>query len=135
MGQTLWGTSGGTVRRWKLGTGTIKSTYSGLSFSNRVFSSNRNSLALGYAGAVWLLDLETEMRSGAVICDPLAKDKRAIVIAPSGHYKISPTSGESDLRYIAKTDSGEQLTLTPTEFTEKYGWKNDPSQVNLLDAN
>jgi hypothetical protein len=27
------------------------------------------------------------------------------------------------------TESGEQLTLTPEEFAQKYGWKNDPNRV------
>jgi hypothetical protein len=28
-------------------------------------------------------------------------------------------------------DDGGQVTLTPEEFAQKYGWKNDPERVRL----
>jgi hypothetical protein len=33
--------------------------------------------------------------------------------------------------YVALTEEGEQITLTPEEFRQRYGWKNDPSRVRL----
>lgn len=31
---------------------------------------------------------------------------------------------------VVETDAGQEL-LSPEEFSAKYGWKNDPSQVPL----
>jgi hypothetical protein len=31
--------------------------------------------------------------------------------------------------YVVLTDAGEQLTLRPTEFAQKHGWKNDPAKA------
>ena len=36
---------------------------------------------------------------------------------------------EEDLVYVALTDAGEQITLSPEEFEKKYGWKNDPAKA------
>ena len=38
---------------------------------------------------------------------------------------------EKEFVYVVLTEQGEQLTLTPAEFTKKYGWKNDPAKVSL----
>jgi len=52
------------------------------------------------------------------------------ILSPIGHWR--GTMGmEKDLVYVALTDKGEQLTLTPEEFSKKYGWKNDPEKVSL----
>ncbi|MDY0171158.1 MAG: WD40 repeat domain-containing protein [Thermoguttaceae bacterium] len=59
----------------------------------------------------------------------LPKD-RAVLFTPQGHFH-GPEGVEEALVYVALTDSGEQLTLTPAEFTAKYGWKNDPARVQL----
>ena len=36
-----------------------------------------------------------------------------------------------ELVHVVQTDDDRQITLTPQEFAEQYGWKNDPSQVRL----
>jgi len=38
-----------------------------------------------------------------------------------------------NLVYIVQTDDG-QYTLTPDEFAQRFGWKNDPSKVTLTPA-
>ena len=55
-----------------------------------------------------------------------------LVLTPEGHYRGSPFV-ERNLVYVVETTAGEQLTLTPTEFATKFGWKNDPTQVRLPD--
>ena len=121
----------GAPRRWKLGTGTHDAAPPGLS-GYSVVSHNRNTLAVEEAGSVRLMNLDTEEPAGAVVCDAVANDGKALIVAPSGHFRVSPASAERDLRYIVKTDAGEQLTLTAEEFTKTYGWKNDPEQVQLV---
>jgi WD40 repeat protein len=60
----------------------------------------------------------------------LLPEDRAVLFTPQGHYH-GPEGVEEDLVYVALTDAGEQLTLTPAEFAAKYGWKNDPARVQL----
>jgi len=57
------------------------------------------------------------------------RDGKHAVVSPQGHFRGSPDV-EKEFAYIVRTDK-EQLTLTPTEFAKKYGWKNDPSKVSL----
>jgi hypothetical protein len=37
---------------------------------------------------------------------------------------------ENSIVYVVRTDQGQD-TLSPDEFTERYGWKNDPGKVRL----
>jgi hypothetical protein len=39
---------------------------------------------------------------------------------------------EKHLIYVTLTESGEQISLAPADFSERYGWKNDLSKVRLL---
>jgi len=55
-----------------------------------------------------------------------------VLISAAGHY--SGTAGvEKHLIYQAVGLSG-QSTLTQEEFTERFGWKNDPSKVKLFET-
>ena len=58
------------------------------------------------------------------------RDQQYAAISPDGHFAGSPDV-EQEFVYVVLTDQGEQLTLTPVEFAEKYGWKNDPAKVAL----
>ena len=53
-----------------------------------------------------------------------------LAVTPAGHYRIAPMEFERDLVYIVQTAEG-QLTLTPGEFEQRFGWKNDPETVRL----
>src|SRR5207248_914203 len=50
-----------------------------------------------------------------------------LAISPDGHYSGSPKI-DQHLVYVVQTARGQE-TLTPTEFAEKYGWRNDPAKV------
>ena len=54
-----------------------------------------------------------------------------MAIRPDGHFRVTPGAAKQ-LRYVVLTDSSEQLTLTPEEFAEKFGWTNDPTKVRLF---
>ncbi len=107
----------------------------------------------GGLGSVHLLDFETGEPQGVLPANSLAienptfsgvvsyRDRATgseqmlrhstggkVAISADGHYGGSP-GVEKELVYVALTDSGEQLTLTPAEFAERYGWKNDPSKA------
>ncbi len=55
-----------------------------------------------------------------------------IAISAEGHFRGDP-GAEQFWVVAALTESGEFLALAPEEFAARYGWKNDPSQVHLLD--
>lgn len=54
-----------------------------------------------------------------------------LALQADGHWRGSPGI-EKNLLYIAVTDTGQQ-TLAYQEFCSKYGWKNEPDRVRLLD--
>ena len=56
-------------------------------------------------------------------------NRQHFVVHPTGHYRGSPRV-ERMLVYVVQTEAGQE-TLTPAEFTERYGWQNDPSRVRL----
>lgn len=49
---------------------------------------------------------------------------------PTGHWHC-PREEEmrKGLVYVAVTDEGQRLLLSPDEFEQQFGWKNDPSKV------
>jgi WD40 repeat protein len=49
-------------------------------------------------------------------------------VLPEGHWIGSPAV-EKHLVYVALTDQGEQIMLTPEEFAKRYDWKNIPSKT------
>jgi WD40 repeat protein/formylglycine-generating enzyme required for sulfatase activity/serine/threonine protein kinase len=53
----------------------------------------------------------------------------SLAFSGDGHYRVLGDLGES-LLYVVESQSGQE-TLTPAEFTAKYGWKNDPAKVTL----
>ncbi len=59
---------------------------------------------------------------------PLPGEQYA-VISPEGHFTGSP-GVEKELVYVVQTDEGQE-TLSPAEFEQKYGWKNDPARVSM----
>ncbi len=67
--------------------------------------------------------------------DPIAAmvllpDDQHLLVSADGHYQATEDI-EQDLVYVVQTDEGQE-TLTPQEFSERYGWKNDPQKVRLF---
>jgi serine/threonine protein kinase/WD40 repeat protein len=78
-------------------------------------------------GIVRAFDIPHETLLGTIVN---LRDDRWMSLSPDGHYRASPGI-EKEIVYVATTDAGEQITLTPAEFEKRYGWKNDPSKVTL----
>lgn len=55
------------------------------------------------------------------------RDRQYAAISREGHFSGSPDV-QLEFVYVVQTDEGQQ-TLTPAEFSERYGWKNDPANV------
>ncbi|MCY2990547.1 MAG: WD40 repeat domain-containing protein [Planctomycetota bacterium] len=58
------------------------------------------------------------------------RDHQYAVISPEGHFAGSPDV-EREFVYVVQTDTGQE-TLTPEEFTRKYGWTNDPLKASSV---
>jgi len=74
---------------------------------------------------VWIWETATGEPRAALLS---FANGECVAISPEGHIRASGDI-EDHIRYVALTDSGEQLTFTPAEFAERYGWKNDPEKV------
>jgi WD40 repeat protein len=82
-----------------------------------------------FTSAVWLWKAANGRPTGAVV--PLLNEGW-LAVSPDGHFRGSP-GVERELVYVVQTDNG-QRTLTHDEFGRRYGWKNDPGRVRLLDT-
>ena len=51
--------------------------------------------------------------------------------ASIGHYRGSE-GVESQFVYVAQLDDSSHLTHTPADFAQRFAWKNDPEQAELL---
>ena len=59
-----------------------------------------------------------------------AQTVKDIEFGTDGHYRATKDPSHR-LVYVAETDDGRQRTYTPAEFEKTYGWKNDPTKVQL----
>jgi hypothetical protein len=57
-------------------------------------------------------------------------ETQVILFSSDGHYRMLAGREANDLVYVVQTQEG-QLNLTPAEFAQRYGWKNDPNRVRL----
>ena len=55
-----------------------------------------------------------------------------LAVTADGHYGGSARVERAILMVVQKRD-GTSETLTPPEFEQKYGFKNDPARVRLTD--
>ncbi len=55
-----------------------------------------------------------------------------LAIGPDGHYR-GGARVEHAVRMVVQKPDGTSETLTPREFEQKYGFKNDPDKVRLTD--
>lgn len=58
----------------------------------------------------------------------LYQNEALLAVSADGHFRAADT--EAELVYVAQEENA-QLTLSPREFTAKYGWKNSPTGVRL----
>lgn len=62
---------------------------------------------------------------------PYIVGNNRLVVGPEGHY-TGPKNIEDHIVYVAQTETGEYVTLTPAEFAKRYGWKNNQAKARLL---
>jgi WD40 repeat protein len=90
------------------------------------FSPNLKWYADPIYGAILLSDVATGRRLGALVT---LGNGRYVTVGPEGHYQGS-RGVENEILYIVETEKGQKV-LTPQEFQDQYGWKNDPARARL----
>lgn len=93
-----------------------------------------NRRLLGGAGIAMPLrgyDVERNQMLGVLL--PHVGDDQHLCIGPDGHYRAS--SGiDAQMVYVAQHDDGSIKTYTPAEFSERFGWKNEPQKARWVGA-
>jgi serine/threonine-protein kinase len=112
----------GTLRVWDMAGGQLTCTRRGvdpgiLSPSGRLLASG----SPAYTARFW--DSLAGQPYGTVVRLP----KGPLFLAADGNYR-GPAGIEEAIVY--QTDRGEKYS--PADFTQKYGWKNDPKRVHLI---
>jgi WD40 repeat protein/serine/threonine protein kinase len=75
---------------------------------------------------VW--EADTGRQRGIVF---LGEKNNALTIAADGHYNGNDQV-ERGILMVVQKDDGTQEVLEPADFEQKYGWKNEPDKVHLL---
>jgi WD40 repeat protein len=115
----------GVVVKWDIETDTVRTASAP---GGELTPDGKYLARKGMNQTVEIWDTESGSRCGNV---SILRDYQPLSVSANGHFIAPPTIGHK-LIYVVQTDSGEQITLTPTEFEKKYGWKNDPTKVSLL---
>jgi WD40 repeat protein len=117
--------SAGEVRVWDSGTGQLRYLLRGgntpglaWTMDGRVFITSRGD------GSVELWGADTGLLRGTLVG---LRDGQGMAVSPEGHFTGTPLAGQ-EIVYVVQTDQGQE-TLRPAEFTQKYGWQNDPGRV------
>ncbi len=113
---------------WDMSTGKNLAMFGG-SYWHLGWLKDSKTLAAAGGSGVSFYDAANGARKGVYYHMPKSQ---GLIIAASGHY--SGTTGiETKLLYQAVTVS-RQCTLSPEEFTTRFGWKNDPAKVKIIEG-
>ena len=121
-----------SIDLWDATSGTLLRSLPGhhAAISGTAWSPDGKRLASSaYDGTVRFWNPDTGQPLGLLLS---LRDSQVLAITPAGHYRGSPQA-QRELVYVALTDDGQQLTLAPQQFAEKYGWQNEPEKVRLVD--
>jgi WD40 repeat protein len=105
---------------------TLHATYG--SVSQLAFSAD-GKLVAGLAGErlhVW--ETDTGRLRGILL---LGERSNGLTLTPDGHYTDNEQV-ERGIVMVVQKDDGMQEVLEPADFEQKYGWKNEPDKVHLL---
>jgi WD40 repeat protein len=120
VGVELW--RGDLKRRVR----TLHSTYGSVS---QLDFSDDGKLVAGLAGErlhVW--ETDTGRLRGILL---LGERSNGLTLTPDGHYTDNEQV-ERGIVMVVQKDDGMQEVLEPADFEQKYGWKNQPDKVHLL---
>jgi len=132
--QLVWSPDGGRIagfgRVWEVASGKLALRLARVNASTTAapaWSPDGRWLAyLAPDGATTIADAATGRVETTLL--PCTRN-RALAVDARGHFRASPRVDE-ELVYVVETVNGQE-TLSPAEFEDRYGWKNDPAQVGL----
>jgi WD40 repeat protein len=126
-GDTLAGVCpDGKLRFWD-GRGQLQRTVPTTALIGAAFSRDGTLLASGsgaFALRIW--DTDTGRPHGTAVL----WRQGTLVLSADGHYS-GPPALEEELVYVIETERGQE-TLSPNEFRQRFGWKNDPGRAQLF---
>jgi len=124
---TFWDTVSGSLLRSFPFNNNVNVMHVYQSYRTIAWSPDGSTLAIGAQdGTLWLWDVVAGYPHTVFA---VLRGNRPLVVSSDGHY-AGPPGVEAELVYVVQTDQGQQM-LSPAEFVEKYGWKNDPHKVRL----
>ena len=88
-------------------------------------SKDGHRLACGLTHSVRLVETSS---GSSILTLALLRNNQPLFISSEGHFLGPTASIDRGIVYVTQSTKGQQ-TLEPSEFQERYGWKNDPSQV------
>jgi WD40 repeat protein len=98
------------------------------------WSADSKTLATGFGDAIRLWDAVTGDLTATISGFwGWPRERGTVALSPSGYFRCDK-GFDQHLRYVALLEDGSQVTLTPEEFTQRFGWKNDPDKVRLTSA-
>jgi WD40 repeat protein len=125
------GTNGsGDIRIWETDPLRLSRVVPRLAGEVAVVSPGGRFACYSSGNTVRIQDLQNDKQT----CALLELEGDAYVAASAnGHFRGSPGI-EKQLVYVVRTDRGQE-TVTPAEFAQRYGWKNEPDRVSVTDGN
>lgn len=99
----------------------------------RLYSRKPGSAAWSLAGAVSgirFYNADTRETAATLLRLRMQPAPVDVILTGDGHFK---TFGAADglLVYIAETEAGDMVALSPKDFEAKYGWRNNPAKVKV----
>jgi len=82
------------------------------------------------SGVLRAYDAASHRRLGTLW--PTLTDSNWLAIGPTGHCRGSE-GVEQHVVYVAQLDDGSNITLSPIEFANRFGWKNAPEKATLME--
>jgi WD40 repeat protein len=95
---------------------------------NRVWSPGARVLAQSNGFEIHLCDADGWPLGVLLPGDPFQQ----LTITADGHYR-GTARVDRQIMFVVQKRDGTSETLTPAEFEQRCGWKNDPSKVRLID--
>lgn len=120
-----------TLRTWDVKTGRLKAELQGhVPYSESAdWSAETETIASGADGsALHLWCARTGRPLGACL---LCNSTTNLYLSPEGHYQLTGEY-QGEFVYVVETDHGQE-TLSSAQFTDRFGWSNDPAQAVFMD--
>jgi WD40 repeat protein len=117
-GARVWNTSTQDMEHEVAGNGINASA------SSFALSADGSTIAFPAPGIVKLSRIADGQHLRTIV---LLTEEMNMVVSPDGHY-AGPPGCEEHFVYVALSTEGQSL-YTPSEFAEKFGWKNDPNRA------